>query len=254
MKIKNGLTDLHIHSLFSDGESSPREIVLSAIDKGIDVIGFSDHSYTEFDRRFCLKENGEEEYVREISSLKEEFKEKITVLCATERDYFSEITSQKYDYVIGSVHYIFEQGEYIPIDETPKILTDAAKRFFGGDMISLCCEYYDLLGGIYEKTHCDIVGHFDLITKFNEKYRLIDESDPRYTEACRNAIDRIIPKCKIFEVNTGAISRNWRTTPYPSKPIVDYIKEKGGQFILSSDSHKKDTLIFEFDKWREYVL
>ena len=31
--------------------------------------------------------------------------------------------------------------------------------------------------------------------------------------------------------------------------IIKYIKERGGTFILSSDSHSKETLAYEFDRW-----
>ena len=54
---------------------------------------------------------------------------------------------------------------------------------------------------------------------------------------------------KVFEINTGAISRGYRTQPYPSADIRSYIKAKGGTFILSGDSHSADTLCFQFDRW-----
>ena len=36
--------DLHVHTTFSDGKNTPEEIVLEAIRRGMDTIGFSDHS------------------------------------------------------------------------------------------------------------------------------------------------------------------------------------------------------------------
>ena len=41
--------NLHNHSTFSDGRHTPEEIVLAAIEKNMLGIGFSDHSYTDFD-------------------------------------------------------------------------------------------------------------------------------------------------------------------------------------------------------------
>ena len=38
----NTLQNLHQHSTFCDGKNTPEEIVLAAIDKGFDVIGFND--------------------------------------------------------------------------------------------------------------------------------------------------------------------------------------------------------------------
>lgn len=247
------LFDLHVHSVFSDGRDEPRDIVLVAIKKGVKTLGFSDHSYTEFDERYCIQKEKQTEYMNTVNDLKNEFAGKIKILCGTEQDFYSTAPTRGYDYVIGSVHYILKDGEYIPVDETADILKQAAKKYFSGDIMSLCEAYFEEVGEVYEKTKCDIVGHFDLITKFNEQEKLFDETDPRYINACKKAVDRIIKNCKVFEINTGAISRGYRTTPYPSDEIRDYIRQKGGKFILSSDSHQKETLCFEFDKFRSLV-
>ena len=247
------LFDLHVHSVFSDGRDTPRDIVISAIEKGVKTLGFSDHSYTEFDERYCIQRNKQAEYIRTINELKNEFSDKIKILCATEQDFYSIAPTAGYDYVIGSVHYVLIDGEYIPVDETADILKQAADKYFSGDILSLCEAYFENVGKVYEKTKCDIVGHFDLITKFNEQEQLFDENDPRYIRAYRKAVDKIITDCKVFEINTGAISRGYRTTPYPSENIRSYIRQKGGKFILSSDSHQKETLCFEFDKFRNLL-
>lgn len=247
------LFDLHVHSVFSDGRDTPRDIVVSAIEKGIKTLGFSDHSYTEFDERYCIQRDKQAEYIRAINELKNEFSDKIKILCATEQDFYSTAPTSGYDYVIGSVHYVLIDGEYIPVDETADILKQAADKYFSGDILSLCEAYFENVGEVYDKTKCDIVGHFDLITKFNEQEQLFDENDPRYISAYRKAVDKIIESCKVFEINTGAISRGYRTTPYPSENIRSYIRQKGGKFILSSDSHQKETLCFEFDKFRNLL-
>lgn len=247
------LFDLHVHSVFSDGRDTPRDIVVSAIEKGVKTLGLSDHSYTEFDERYCIQRDKQAEYIQTINELKNEFSDKIEILCATEQDFYSTAPTSGYDYVIGSVHYVLIDGEYIPVDETADILKQSADKYFSGDILSLCEAYFENVGKVYEKTKCDIVGHFDLITKFNEQEQLFDENDPRYIRAYRKAVDKIITDCKVFEINTGAISRGYRTTPYPSENIRSYIRQKGGKFILSSDSHQKETLCFKFDKFRNLL-
>ena len=97
------------------------------------------------------------------------------------------------------------------------------------------------------KCGADIIGHFDLISKFNEAGALFDEADPRYIAASRAAADALLKTGKPFEINTGAISRGYRTAPYPSKALRDYIRQKGGSFLLSSDSHAKESLCCGFD-------
>ena len=247
------LFDLHVHSTFSDGENEPGEIVLAAIAKGVKTLGFSNHSYTGFDESYCMQKGRQTEYRKTINALKDAFSGRIKICCGVEQDFYSTVTTDGYDYVIGSVHYILKDGVYIPVDETAEILKHAAKEHFAGDMLGLCEAYFENAGRVYEKTKCDIVGHFDLITKFNEQEKLFDEADPRYINAYKKAVDRVIKGCKAFEINTGAVCRGYRTTPYPSESIRDYIRQKGGRFILSSDSHQKKTLCFAFDKFRSLI-
>ena len=104
-----------------------------------------------------------------------------------------------------------------------------------------------------EKTHPDIIAHFDLITKFNEGNNLFDTYNPRYVRAQDSAINELVRHGIPFEINTGAISRGYRTEPYPEKSVFDKIKERGGKFVLSSDAHAKDNIAFEFDKWSKYI-
>ena len=65
--------DLHIHSVYSDGLNTIKEIVVSAIEKGFDMIGISDHSYTDFDLRYCMKDTVG--YIDEILYLKRKYKD-----------------------------------------------------------------------------------------------------------------------------------------------------------------------------------
>ena len=243
------LKDLHIHTNYCDGKDSPRDIVLAAVDMGMKTIGFSGHVYTDFDESYCMSKAATEAYKKEIAALREEFAGQIEILCGIEKDMFSREDTSDYDYVIGSAHYIYFEDEFITVDWKPEILKETVQKYFCGDMLYLAEYYFDTVAGVAARTDCDIVGHLDLITKFNETEKLIDTQDPRYIAAWKHAVDRIMEKCTLFEINTGAISRGYKTDPYPAPDIIDYIREKGGSFILSSDSHSKDTLCYAFDKY-----
>ena len=132
-----------------------------------------------------------------------------------------------------------------------KSLNERCKqKYFDGDIYCLCEEYFKTVSDVVQKTGADIIGHFDLISKLNEKYNLFDEENPRYINAWKAAADKLILTGKPFEINTGAIARGYRTVPYPSEPLRDHIREKGGRFILSSDSHQIKTLCYAF---RDYL-
>jgi len=245
------LSDYHVHTVYCDGNDTPRDMVLSAIDKGMSEIGILAHSFTPFDKRYCIQEEKIQAFIREISELKVEFKDKIKVLCGVEQDYFSKNISG-FDYKIGSVHYVLVDGKYLEIDESEDITKSIVEDYFDGDWYALCEEYFNLASDVLNKTNADIIGHFDLITKFNKDYKYFDESNPRYVKAYRSAIDKLIVYNKLFEINTGAIYKGFKNTPYPSESIIDYIKKKGGRFILSSDSHKKESLCFSFEKLKQF--
>jgi histidinol-phosphatase (PHP family) len=54
-------------------------------------------------------------------------------------------------------------------------------------------------------------------------------------------------------VNTGAISRGYRKEPYPTFPYLKSLRENGNLVLLSSDSHHRDTLLYQFNLAKELV-
>ncbi|MBO7376260.1 MAG: histidinol-phosphatase HisJ family protein [Clostridia bacterium] len=241
------LGDFHVHSTFSDGKSAPEDVVLAAIARGMRYIGFSDHSHTPHDESYCMRKERAAEYRGVIARLREKYSDRITVLCGVEQDYYSDMPSDGYDYVIGSVHYIRAGGEFCEIDGRPERLVAAAEKYFGGSIAALSEVYYETVSDVAAVTGADIVGHFDLLTKHNGGGKLFSESDPVYISAWTAAADRLLAGGRLFEINTGAISRGYRHSPYPSAEQRRYIFSHGGRFILSGDSHRPENLCFGFE-------
>ncbi len=242
--------DFHIHTTWSDGKHSPEEMVEYALKLGMTHMGFSDHSYTAFDDSYCLSLDRIADYKNEILRLREKYRGRIEIYLGVEQDYYSETSTDGYDYVIGSVHYVKAGKEYLPVDKSAADLRDAVDKYFGKDPVAFCESYFANVSDIVKKTGCDIIGHFDLCTKFNEKDPFIDENDPRYIKAWKDAVDMLIPSGKYFEINTGVIPRGYKSCPYPSKPILDYILERGGKVLFSSDSHRL-TVAHGFEEWKQ---
>ena len=163
-----GLSNFHTHTTYCDGKNTPRELVEKAIELGCSQIGFSGHSYTETGDKspYCMTLSGTEEYKAEIRRLKQEYQDKIRIFLGVERDYFSKDTSKDYDYSIGSVHYVYLDGLYLPVDESRKTQIEIVEKHYNGDFYSFAEDYYALVGDIYNMTECDIVGHFDVVTVF----------------------------------------------------------------------------------------
>ena len=241
--------DLHMHTCYCDGARAPEEMILSAIEKGLNTVGISGHSYTFFDESYCMQKAAVPRYLAECRYLRAKYFDRIHVLCGVEQDYYSDYPTDEFDYVIGSVHYVKVDEEYIPVDESVAILQDAVEKHFNGDIYALCELYFATVADVVNKTDCDIIGHFDLISKFIEREPLFDIRHPRYIAAWQKAVDTLLRYDVPFEINTGAISRGYRTSPYPNKDMIAYIKEHGGRFVLSSDAHSTDAIAYRFEEF-----
>ena len=234
----------HTHSTFSDGKNTMEEMVQAAIDAGMPVLGLSDHSDSPY-QEYCMRKAQYPEYLAEIERLQKKYAGKITLLKGIELDSNSdpEITKEL-DYFLGSVHELVYEDRFYGIDHAKSIQQECIDREHGGDIHGFERDYFDVLTAHIQKNKPTIVGHFDVITKFS----LMPEEDENYRRIAREALARAIAACPYIEMNTGAISRGWRKTPYPCEYLLDTVKSQGGHILLSADSHHKDNLTFYFDE------
>ena len=123
------------------------------------------------------------------------------------------------------------------------------RQYFDSDWYALTERFFQLEADVVRQTRCDIIGHFDLVCKFNEQRRWFDPAHPRYVAAWQNAAELLLKTGKPFEVNTGAISRGYRTDAYPARDIRDYLRAHGAKLILSSDAHQKENICFAFEQF-----
>lgn len=244
------LSNFHTHTSFCDGENTPEEVVLSAIEKGFSSIGFSSHGYTEFDLRYCLKDT--KGYITEINRLKEKYRNKIEIYLGVEEDAFYHTDRSQFDYIIGSSHYFNIYGKYYPIDSNYDYFKECLKVFEYNVLHLAECYYSNFCDYILNRKP-DIIGHFDLITKFDEMDASLFLENKQYNEIAQKYMIKALSADCIFEVNTGAISRGYRKSPYPHENLLYIIKKYGGKLILSSDSHNKSTLDYYFTESRKYL-
>ena len=238
--------NLHTHSTFCDGNDKIEDTVLCAIEKGFDAIGFSGHSFTDFDLRFCMSDIETGIYIANINTLKEKYKDKIEICCGLEKDYLA-TDDREYDYTIGSVHYFSKDGKLHDVDLTVEELKIATEEFYDMDIYTACEEYFKTVADVKRKTDCDIIGHFDLIKKFNINECLFSYSNKRYTNASMDALNELLKTDVIFELNTSGTFAGRCGNMYPSDTILKEIANKGGRVIVTSDCHKKELLDYGFD-------
>ncbi len=237
------IANFHTHTVFCDGMNTPEEIVLKSIEKGFSAIGFSGHGYTPFDLSYCMKDT--EEYISEIRRLKERYKKDIEVYLGVEEDAFAPIDRGKFDYIIGSSHYFRIKDQYYPIDSSYDHFKKCLEAF-EYDAVRLAEAYYSSFVKYITDRKPNIVGHFDLITKYDELESSMFLEDERYNRIAEKYITKAIESNCIFEVNTGAVSRGLRKTFYPSENLLYILKKNNARVMLSSDSHNIGTLDFGF--------
>ncbi len=236
------LQNLHTHSTYCDGKNTLEEMVLEAIKKGFCSIGFSGHSYMPFASDISMSLEGTEEYKKEIYNLKEKYADKIDIFCGIEVELYSPIDLTGYDYLIGSAHYFKIDKEYVGFDRKAHIVKEVIDKYFDGNGLKYAKAYYELLSTLYKYGNFDIIGHFDVIAKHIETDNFFDYNSKEYLSYAFDAIDALKGKIPFFEVNTGAIGRGYRTSPYPSKQILKRLIEKGFKPVISSDCHNKEFL------------
>ena len=239
------LSNFHTHTSFCDGNNTPEEIVLSAIEKGFYSIGFSGHGYTPFDVRYCMKDTSG--YIKEISRLKDKYRDKIEIYCGVEEDAFSYVQRERFDYIIGSSHYFYIDGTYYPIDSGYDYFKKCLE-VFDNDVLKLSEAYYSSFVSYIKERNPDIVGHFDIITKYDEVETPYFLDNDEYFKIAEKYIKLVAENDVIFEVNTGGMARGIKKTPYLGERLLRILKEKGSRLILSSDSHNADNLNAYFDE------
>lgn len=231
--------NFHTHTTFADGLSSAEDTVCAAISKGFCRLGFTEHSYSPVQTVFGMKKDAAAQYEQEILQLKEQYRDKIQLFLGLELDSYGQKLIEP-EYIVGSVHYVKKDGVFYSIDHTAESFAQMLAAF--GSIDALAHTYYSDIVQMAKTMRPDIIGHIDLITKFNEGSVFFDETAPAYAACARDAILKIKPYCSLFELNTGAIARGCRTAPYPAKSLLQFLCENGLDIIVNSDAHTAQTV------------
>lgn len=246
--------NLHTHTTYVDGKDAPEALLLEAIEKGFDSIGFSEHSHLPFSRstsRFVGEEL--QRYCDEVRHLKEKYAGTLDVFCGLEYDYYSDLDTAGLDYLIGSVHYLDCPTGQATFDAGLAQTLAYINEHFAGNALAFAKKYYETLAAFPQKKQVDIIGHFDLVSKNNEKGAFLDTTSKAYLNMGLEAIHALRGKVPFFEVNTGAIARGYRTAPYPQIEFLRELRACGFGAVITSDCHDKQYLDHAFDLAAEYL-
>lgn len=235
-------SNLHTHTIFSDGKNTMEKYVMAAQEKNMLSLGFSDHSYTRCDESYCMMPWKYESYREKLEQLKKD--SPLPIYAGLELDACSEDNSSEYDYVIACVHYLYAKGEYCSVDHMPEVNQRCMRDLFGGSPLDMAKCYCDTM--LEHVTRCKptVVGHFDIVNKFGT----MPEEDDSYRNVMADCLKEVIRICPYIELNTGAIAKGWKQVPYPAEFLLDTLKAYGGKVVLGSDAHYASKLTFWFDE------
>lgn len=239
--------NLHTHTTFCDGKDTPEQLVLAAIEKGFSSIGFSGHSYNPYSPMFAGKADRTTEYQQQIRALQQKYKGRIDVYCGLEAEAVAPPELAGYDYLIGAAHYFRIGDKCVGFDRSPEAVREIVDTYFNGSGLSYARRYFETLAQLPQSGNFDILAHFDIQAKNNEKLGLFDESNPAYLTLGFDAIDTLAGKIPFFEVNTGGMARGYRSKPYPAPAFVRRMREKGFGAVITSDCHDAKYLDYGFD-------
>lgn len=240
------IQNLHSHTTFCDGKNTPEEMARAAVELGMDSLGFSGHGPNRAPDDAAMAQETVPAYREAVLQGKEKYAGRLDIFLGIERDCFWAPDGGNWDYVIGSVHSVEKDGAYLGVDHSEAVFFQNVEHHYGGDFYAFAEDYYRLVGEVPERTGCQIVGHFDLITKFNEGDRLFDTGHPRYVDAALDALDRLAERDVICEINTGAMSRGYRSAPYPAPALLRAMRERDIPICITGDSHNVDALLHAF--------
>lgn len=227
---------LHNHTTLCDGRSSPEEMAQAAVAAGFSDLGFSGHSPAPFDAGSLRDEAA---YRETILKLREKYAGTLRVHVGMEQDYLAPVQRRSdWDYRIGSVHFLERDGEHHAVD-WDETRFGALLAAFGGPDHAVRA-YYASVTDMVRTQRPDIVGHFDLIGKFNADERFFRE-DESYRRIALEALDAVIESGCVPEVNASGF--RWRGRPYPDGFLLRRLRERNCPITLQADCHDARELL-----------
>lgn len=249
------LADQHIHTNHSFDSKIPMEAqVLSAIEKGLNHICFTDHNDFDYpvseDYPEGAWELNTDSYLYELLSLRGKYKDKIQIGFGIEiglqescfRKNAILARSHEYDFIIGSIHLVNNIDTYDPKFYEGKTIDEAIKEY-----------YQTMIKNIKQFNNFDVLGHIDYINrKLPGGEGAYDFS--KYIDYTDEVFDILLENEKGIEINTSAVKKYGFKNPNPCIDLVKRYKEKGGEIItVGSDAHVPENIAGRFDVAEEIL-
>ena len=242
------ISDQHMHSTYSgDAKDSMETMILSAIDKGLKSICFTEHQdfgYPYREGEEGMFELNTDAYLYELLTMRAKYEDRIRVGFGVELGMDLEevrknaifAKSHEFDMIIASLHEVDKVDPYYPEYFEDKSEEEAYGLYFR--------RMYD---NLLKFENFDVLGHIDYIVRYGRN----KDNTYRY-ETYRDTIDAIlhflIEHDKGLEINTAGLRQGLKDV-HPTLDILKRYRELGGEVItVGSDAHNAGDIARDFDR------
>jgi len=240
--------DLHNHTqLCGHAKGSIEEYIEKAIEKRIDIFGFSDHAPMKFDQKYRMSLEEADIYEKDVSEAKEKYKNSIEILLGYEVDFIpglmeNRILKADVDYLIGSIHFLPKSKSHNDIlmhqefwgFDNPEFIGEYKNR----DIDNVWQDYFDAVELMAKSGLFQIAAHLDLIKVFNFK----PKKDIRLI--AKNAIKAIKRSDMVIEISPAGMRKPVEEI-YPSQKLLEMAYELDIPITFGSDAHSPDHVGFK---------
>ncbi|GFH63317.1 MAG: histidinol-phosphatase [Candidatus Desulfovibrio kirbyi] len=255
--------DIHTHTLYSHGLSTPRALYVAALEKGLEFLGFAEHSprpagfdYTNEYREHLTAHLPD--YAREVARLKAAPQTgkngPCRVLFGMEMDWLdgqedftrAACRAFDFDYLLGSVHFI---GRWGYDDNTQKTW---------GDFSQEECEHYYLAyftawEAMLRSQLFNVAAHPDLIKIYSVEQFHTWLLKPQSRAVVKHALTALRDSGMSMELSSAGLRKACREI-YPAPPVMALAAELALPISFASDAHCDKDVAAGFARLASYAL
>lgn len=237
----NPIIDLHTHhERCGHATGSLRDMIQAAVELGIETIAVTDHAplfahpEEHPDPGIQMAKAEFPRYIAEAVALKEEFRDRISVLVGVEADYLAgtedvyrtALDTAELDYVIGSVHAFGRYHVYRPASWSD--VSALSTR-----TIDIYEQYYTAVQQAASSGLFDCIAHMDAIKAMGPTP---DGALEELEELVEETLQVIAASGVAVEINTSGFRKCGEA--FPSLSIVKRLHQLGVPLTFGSDSHR----------------
>ena len=219
------------------------DFIRTAIDKGFDMICFTDHMYHPVNMlKDRMLSDSLPEYCYRIQNIAEKYRNQIAILCGIEIDYCPQdeeyirqvLRSGLFDHILGSTHYHLQDIYHVKTSEVER------------DTFA-CLALNNTLAAV-KSGMFDTISHLDfyrwaMFTPSRFEFPDSTYHLEKHIPLIREILQEMEKTGMALEVNASGIYKGFDNRgPHPEYAILNIAKEYRLRYVYGSDAHKPENV------------